>query len=65
MKIKLPLLIILIQSKKIAMEQKSFADNSFLKFIHNADQSLKDLRNLNKNADMDINKYVELYNSKI
>ena len=47
------------------MEQKSFAENNFLKFIHNADQSLKDLKNLNKNADMDINKYVELYNSKI
>ena len=55
----------LIQSKKIAMEQKSFTDNNFLKFIHNADQSLKDLKNLSKNADMDINKYVELYNSKI
>ena len=55
----------LIQSKKIAMEQKSFADNNFLKFINNADQSLKDLKNLNKNTDMDINKYVELYNSKI
>ena len=55
----------LIQSKKIAMEQKSFTENNFLKFIHNADQSLKDLKNLNKNADMDINKYVELYNSKI
>ena len=55
----------LIQSKKIAMEQKSFADNNFLKFIHNADQSLKDIKNLSKNADMDINKYVELYNSKI
>ena len=55
----------LIQSKKIAMEQKSFTGNNFLKFIHNADQSLKDLKNLNKNADMDINKYVELYNSKI
>ena len=54
----------LIQSKKIAMEQKSFTENNFLKFIHNADQSLKDLKNLNKNADMDINKYVELYNSK-
>ena len=47
------------------MEQKSFTENNFLKFIHNADQSLKDLKNLNKNADMDINKYVELYNSKI
>ena len=55
----------LIQSKKIAMEQKSFTDNNFLKFIHNAEQSLKDLKNLSKNADMDINKYVELYNSKI
>jgi glutamate--cysteine ligase len=55
----------LIQSKKIAMEQKSFTDNNFLKFIHNADQSLKDLKNLSKNADMDINKYVELYNLKI
>ena len=32
----------LIQSKKIAMKQTSFAENNFLKFIHNADQSLKD-----------------------
>jgi glutamate--cysteine ligase len=55
----------LIQSKKIAIGQKSFTDNDFLKFIHNADQSLKDLENLNENAGMDINKYVELYNSKI
>ena len=55
----------LIQSKKIAIGQKSFPDNDFLKFIHNADQSLKDLENLNENSGMDINKYVELYNSKI
>ena len=51
------------QNKKIAMEQNLL--KIILKFIHNADQSLKDLKNLNKNADMDINKYVELYNSKI
>ena len=55
----------LIQSKKIAVEQNSFTDDNFLKFIHNAEKSLKDLKNLNENMGMDINKYVELYNSQI
>jgi len=55
----------LIQSKKIAMKQTSSADEDFLKFIHNAEKSLKDLKNLNENPGIDINKYVELYNSKI
>ena len=55
----------LIQSKKIAMKQTSSADEDFSKFIHNAEKSLKDLKNLNENPGIDINKYVELYNSKI
>ena len=55
----------LIQSKKIAMKQTSSADDDFLKFIQNAEKSIKDLKNLNENPGIDINKYVELYNSKI
>jgi glutamate--cysteine ligase len=55
----------LMQSKKIAMEQKSFANDDFSKFISNADKSLEDLKILNENVGMDINKYVELYNSSI
>ena len=55
----------LMQSKKIAMEQKSFAKDDFSKFISNADKSLQDLKILNENVGMDINKYVELYNSSI
>ena len=54
-----------MQSKKIAMEQKSFANDDFSKFISNADKSLEDLKILNENVGMDINKYVELYNSSI
>jgi glutamate--cysteine ligase len=55
----------LAQSKKIAAKQHSHAGNDFSKFSLNAKKSLKDFENLNKNAGMDINKYVELYNSKI
>ncbi len=55
----------LAQSKKIAAKQKSHASDDFSKFALNAKKSLKDFKNLNKNAGMDINKYVELYNSKI
>lgn len=55
----------LAQSKKIAAKQQSHAGDDFSKFILNAKKSLKDFKNLNKNAGMDINKYVELYNSKI
>ncbi len=55
----------LAQSKKIAAKQHSHADDDFSKFSLNAKKSLKDFENLNKNTGMDINKYVELYNSKI
>ena len=55
----------LIQSKKIAMKESSSSDDDFLKFIHNAKKSMEDLNNLNENAGIDINKYVELYNLKI
>ena len=55
----------LAQSKKIAAKQHSHAGGDFSKFSLNAKKSLKDFENLNKNAGMDINKYVELYNSKI
>ena len=55
----------LAQSKKIAAKQQSHAGDDFSKFTLNAKKSLKDFKNLNKNAGMDINKYVELYNSKI
>jgi len=55
----------LAQSKKIAAKQHSHAGDDFSKFSLNAKKSLKDFENLNKNAGMDINKYVELYNSKI
>ena len=55
----------LLQSKKIAIRETSYTDDDFLKFIHNAKKSLKDLKNLNEMTGIDINKYVELYNSKI
>ena len=55
----------LAQSKRIAAKQRSDASNDFSKFTLNAKKSLRDFRNLNKNTGMDINKYVELYNSKI
>ena len=55
----------LAQSKRIAAKQRSHASNDFSKFTLNAKKSLGDFKNLNKNTGMDINKYVELYNSKI
>ena len=55
----------LIQSKKIAQEHRSSLKNDFSGLAQNANNSLKDLKNLKENAGMDINKYVELYNSKI
>ena len=53
------------QSKKIANELHSSNKNDFEGLIHHAKESQKDLKNLQKNTGMDINKYVELYNSKI
>ena len=55
----------LAQSKKISEVYKSNIDQDFSKLISSAESSLKDLSNLQENAGMDINKYVELYNSKI
>jgi glutamate--cysteine ligase len=55
----------LAQSKKIAEEHKLTSNQDFSKLINAAETSLKDLKNLQENAGMDINKYVELYNSKI
>jgi gamma-glutamylcysteine synthetase len=53
------------QSNKIADKLRSSNKNDFIELIRNASESHKDLKNLQKNAGMDINKYVELYNSKI
>ena len=55
----------LSQSKKIANDLRSTNSNDFSEFKHNVETSLKDLKNLQENAGTDINKYVELYNSKI
>ncbi len=55
----------LSQSKKIANNLRSTNSNDFSKLKHNVEASLKDLKNLQENAGTDINKYVELYNSKI
>jgi len=53
------------QSKKIADKLDSSNKNDFVELIYHAQESQKDLKNLQKNTGMDINKYVELYNSKI
>ena len=53
------------QSKKIADKLDSSNKNDFVELIYHAKESQKDLKNLQKNTGMDINKYVELYNSKI
>ena len=53
------------QSKKIADKLHSSNKNDFVELIHHAKKSQKDLKNLQKNTGVDINKYVELYNSKI
>jgi len=55
----------LSQSKKIANNLRSTNNNDFSELKHNVEVSLKDLKNLQENAGTDINKYVELYNSKI
>ncbi len=55
----------LSQSKKIANNLRSTNSNDFSELKHNVEASLKDLKNLQENAGTDINKYVELYNSKI
>ncbi len=55
----------LSQSKKIANNLRSTNSNDFSELKHNVEVSLKDLKNLQENVGTDINKYVELYNSKI
>ena len=55
----------LAQSKKIAETQRSNINHDFSQLKDNAEKSLKDLKNLQENVGMDINKYVELYNSQI
>ena len=53
------------QSKKIAQSFLLNGDQDFSALINAAQTSLKDLKNLQENTGVDINKYVELYNSKI
>ena len=53
------------QSKKIAESFSSNEDQDFSTFTNSAKSSLKDLKNLQESRSMDINKYVELYNSQI
>ena len=52
-------------SKKIAQSFFLNEDQDFSALINAAQNSLKDLKNLQENTGVDINKYVELYNSKI
>ena len=53
------------QSKNIAQSFFSNEDLDFSALVTSAQTSLKDLKNLQENTGVDINKYVELYNSKI
>ena len=53
------------QSQKIAETYRNGATRDFSHFIAYADQSIKELENLAKSTSADINKYVELYNSKL
>ena len=53
------------QTKKIAQNYNSFSVTDFSALTNSARTSIKRLRNLEKSSSMDINKYVELYNSKI
>ena len=55
----------LIQSKKIADEFKSSDVSDFSNMTYMAKTSIENLKNLEESSSMDINKYVELYNSKI
>ena len=53
------------QSKEMAGTYDKKLGQDFLKFTKSADQSIKDLKKLEESASVDINKYVELYNSKL
>ena len=54
-----------LEKKQKMLLVNSSNKNDFVELIHHAKESKKDLKNLQKNTGMDINKYVELYNSKI
>ena len=53
------------QSKRIAQNYKSSQITDFSALTNSALTSIEKLRNLEKSSSIDINKYVELYNSKI
>jgi hypothetical protein len=53
------------QSKEIASTYDKKLDQDFSKFTKSAEQSIKDLKKLEESTSVDINKYVELYNSKL
>ena len=53
------------QSKKIAENYDSSDTSDFYALTNSAQTSIENLRNLEESSSMDINKYVELYNSKI
>ena len=53
------------QSKKIAENYKSYDTSDFYTLASSVQTSIENLRNLEESSSMDINKYVELYNSKI
>ena len=53
------------QSKKIAENFDSSDISDFYALTNSAQASIENLRNLEESSSMDINKYVELYNSKI
>ena len=53
------------QSKKIAENYDSSDISDFYALTNSAQASIENLRNLEESSSMDINKYVELYNSKI
>ena len=53
------------QSKIIAENYNSFDGCDFSALTNSAQASIEKLRILEENSSMEINKYVELYNSKI
>jgi len=53
------------QSKEIARKFNSSSVTGFSTLTNSVQASVEKLRNLEKSSSMDINKYVELYNSKI
>ena len=53
------------QSKKIAENYDSSNMSDFYALTNSAQASIENLKNLEESSSMDINKYVELYNSKI